>query len=229
MNATTGVGVNRQQVEASIYDVLTRQLSPADAVIPLPGGACWHLLPSSAALVGADMELMRHPRREFRLREALAKIGGQYDFVLLDCPPALTLITLNALVASDAVIIPLQCEYYALEGLTSLLDTINHINKNFNNRLEIEGIVRTMYDARNTLTLDVSEQLTKHFGEKLYQTVIPRNVRLAEAPSHGLPVYRYDRYSKGALAYMQMASEFLKHQRLYTPGVRNDKDENEEE
>lgn len=211
MSTTVGVGVLPAQVQASVYDLILGTKPFADARISLDEDR-WHLLPSSADLAGADLELAAMEHREFRLRRLLAELKDAYDFVLMDCPPALTLVTLNALVASDGVIIPLQCEYYALAGLASLLDTLERVRLNFNSALQIEGVLRTMYDPRNALTLAVSRQLTEHFGDKLYRTIIPRNVRLAEAPSHGLSAYAYDRFSKGAIAHEVLAQEFIRRQ-----------------
>lgn len=211
MNATVGIGVLPAQVQASVYDLILGTKPFADVCISLDEDR-WHLLPSSADLAGADLELVAMENREFRLRGLLSEIKDAYDFVLIDCPPALTLVTLNALVASDGAIIPLQCEYYALAGLASLLDTLKRVRLNFNPDLQVEGILRTMYDPRNALTLAVSRQLTEHFGDKLYRTTIPRNVRLAEAPSHGLSAYAYDRSSKGAIAHEVLAQEFIRRQ-----------------
>lgn len=210
MNATIGVGVDRASYDYSVYDLLTDD-GPAlpDVVIPIQQKGGWDLLPASTDLIGADIELSRLKQREFRLRKALSSYINNYDFVLIDCPPALTLVTLNALVASDGVIIPLQCEYYALEGLRALLDTLERVQQNFNPALNVEGVLRTMYDPRSNLTRNISKQLDEYFGDKLYRTVIPRNVRLAEAPGQGLSAYDYDKFSKGAVAYEVLALELL--------------------
>jgi len=167
------------------------------------------LVPANRELAGAEVELVDLPERETRLREAIKEVEDGYDFVLIDCPPALNLLTVNGLCAAQAVMIPMQCEYFALEGLSDLVQTIKKVRVNLNPRLEIEGLLRTMYDPRNTLSQQVSDQLQQHFGDKVYRTVIPRNVRLAEAPSHGVPVINLDRQSKGALAYLALAGEML--------------------
>lgn len=217
MNATTGVGVERSSVEVSAYDVLVDGARLQDSLIKLKKN--WHLLPSSADLTGADIELLPKQRREFKLKDALLGTSKHYDWVLIDCPPALTVVTLNALVASDGVIIPLQCEYYALEGLAALLDTLERVRDEFNAPLYIRGVLRTMYDARNILTKDVSRQLEEHFSDTLYTTTIPRNIRLAEAPSHGLSAHDYDPLSRGALAYRELAQEFLQQKPACAPGA----------
>ena len=170
----------------------------------------YDIVPSNADVTAAEVELLEIEGKEFRLRDALAIERAEYDYIIIDCPPSLNMLTVNALAAADSVIIPMQCEYYALEGLSALLDTIDQIQQVLNPKLEIEGLLRTMYDPRNSLTRDVSQQLTGHFGDKVYRTVIPRNVRLAEAPSHGLPVLNYDKQSKGALAYLALAGEMLR-------------------
>jgi chromosome partitioning protein len=169
----------------------------------------YDVLPSNRDLAGAEVEMVELDQRELRLKQALTSVSDQYDFVLIDCPPALSMLTLNGLCAAHGVIIPMQCEYYALEGLSDLVETIKRVRSHLNPRLEIEGLLRTMYDPRNTLSLQVSQQLTQHFGSKVYRTVIPRNVRLAEAPSYGRPVLEFDRQSKGALAYLALAGEML--------------------
>jgi chromosome partitioning protein len=168
------------------------------------------LVPANRDLAGAEVELVEVAHRETRLKDALGAIAGEYDFVLIDCPPALNLLTVNGLTAAQAVMIPMQCEYYALEGLTALLNTIRKIRETLNPSLEIEGLLRTMYDPRNNLDNEVSAQLKQHFGDKLYRTIIPRNIRLAEAPSHGKPVITYDMQSKGAQAYLALAGEMLR-------------------
>ena len=169
--------------------------------------AGFDVLPSNADLTAAEVELMNLSRREQRLKEALSEVRPDYDYILIDCPPSLNMLTVNALVAAQSVLIPMQCEYYALEGLSALLQTIESIQSTLNPNLEIEGLLRTMYDPRNSLTVDVSTQLINHFGDKVYGTVIPRNVRLAEAPSYGVPVLVYDRKSRGAIAYLALAGE----------------------
>lgn len=209
-NATMGSGVNKESVTASTYSVLIGGDAIETATLPVESG--YDVVPSNASLSGAEVELIELENRERRLRNALAPIRDKYDYILIDCPPALNLLTINALVAADAVIIPMQCEYYALEGLTALLNTIRRIREGLNPLLEIEGLLRTMYDPRNRLDNEVSAQLKRHFGDKLYRTIIPRNVRLAEAPSYGKAVIAYDLQSKGAQAYLALAGEILRRQ-----------------
>ena len=211
-NATMGSGIEKHELELSLYDVLTGQARTAAAIVNT-GAAGFDLLPSNGDLTAAEVELMTLPRRESRLREALAEVRPDYDYILIDCPPSLNMLTVNALVAAQGVLIPMQCEYYALEGLSALVQTIESIKQTLNPKLEIEGLLRTMYDPRNSLTVDVSAQLMSHFGDKVYGTVIPRNVRLAEAPSHGLPVLTYDRTSRGAVAYLALAGEMNRRTR----------------
>jgi chromosome partitioning protein len=169
----------------------------------------YDVLPANRELAGAEVEMVDIDRRETRLKEALAPLADDYDFILLDCPPALNLLTVNGLTAADAVMIPMQCEYYALEGLSDLVETVKKVRAHLNPTLEIEGLLRTMYDPRNTLAQQVSAQLVQHFGDKVYRTVIPRNIRLAEAPSHGVPALNFDKTSKGAQAYLALAGEML--------------------
>jgi chromosome partitioning protein len=206
-NATTGSGVDKRTARSSIYDVLLGLKPLSEARHRTPGN--FDLIPANRDLAGAEVELVNLPERETRLREALKEFGDAYDFVLIDCPPALNLLTVNGLCAAQAVVIPMQCEYYALEGLSDLVQTIKKVRKQLNPALEIEGLLRTMFDPRNTLAQQVSDQLQQHFGDKVYRTIIPRNIRLAEAPSHGLPVMAFDRQSKGALAYLALAGELL--------------------
>jgi chromosome partitioning protein len=208
-NATMGSGVNKHEVELSSYHVLMEEATVAEAIVPT-GEAGYDLLPSNADLTAAEVQLLQQTRRERRLRDALVEVIVDYDYILIDCPPSLNMLTLNALVASQAVMIPMQCEYYALEGLTALVNTIEEVRSSLNPYLKIEGLLRTMYDPRNRLSGDVTEQLNKHFGDKLYRTVIPRNVRLAEAPSHGLPALMYDKTSRGAKAYLALAGEMIR-------------------
>ncbi len=170
----------------------------------------YDLIPSNEDVTAAEVELIQQPDREQRLRESLTAVRDRYDFILIDCPPSLSMLTVNALAVADGVIIPMQCEYYALEGLSSLLNTLDRIRQKLNPPLQIDGLLRTMYDPRNSLTQEVSRQLHEHFGDRLLRTVIPRNVRLAEAPSHGLPVLLYDKNSKGATAYLALAGELLR-------------------
>jgi chromosome partitioning protein len=209
-NATMGSGIAKEQARASTYEVLLGLDTLEAARVPTEGG--YDLVPANSRLSGAEVELIELDRRERRLRGALETVRGDYDFVLIDCPPALNLLTVNALSAADAILIPMQCEYYALEGLTALLNTVRKIRETLNPRLEIEGLLRTMFDPRNNLDNEVSAQLKEHFGEKLYRTIIPRNVRLAEAPSHGKPVIVYDLQSKGAQAYLALAGEMLRRE-----------------
>jgi len=204
-NATMGSGVDKTRLELSVYDWLVHGARLDDLRRPCPAG--FEIVPSNIELTAAEVELQRLEQREQRLKLALQQAANRYDYVLIDCPPSLNMLTLNALVASESVLIPMQCEYYALEGLSALLDTIEGVRRRANPQLRIEGILRTMYDPRSSLTRDVSRQLLKFFGDKVFRTVIPRNVRLAEAPSHGLPVVLYDRQSRGAVAYMALAGE----------------------
>ena len=208
-NATMGSGVDKSDLDASVYDILVNGLTVSKAKIEAES-AGFDLLGSNVDLTGAEIELLSMDRREFRLKDALMPVQASYDYIVIDCPPSLSLLTINGLVASDTAMIPMQCEYYALEGLSALINTISRITASLNPDLEVEGIVRTMYDPRNSLTKDVSDQLANHFGEKLYRTVIPRNVRLAEAPSYGLPVLYYDKQSRGARAYLALASELAR-------------------
>lgn len=207
-NATMGSGIDKADLEASVYDVLMGDIEAAEAIEPAEASG-YDLLGSSTDLSGAEVELPDMERREYRLRDALLGVRVRYDFILIDCPPALGLLTINGLVAADSVIIPMQCEYYALEGLTALMATIDRLTSSFNPRLRIEGLVRTMYDPRNSLSREVSLQLIDHFGDTVYRTIVPRNVRLAEAPSYGLPILFYDKYSKGSRAYLALAGEVL--------------------
>ncbi|MEX2525202.1 MAG: AAA family ATPase [Gammaproteobacteria bacterium] len=207
-NATMGSGINKNDLEITTYDVLMGDTPIRDAIVR--SEECgYDILPSNADLTGAEVALLEEMARELRLRKAIQDIKDDYEFIFIDCPPALNMLTINALVAADAVIIPMQCEYYALEGLTALLQTIDKIRKYLNPHLRIEGLLRTMYDPRNNLASQVSAQLLEHFGEQVYRTIIPRNVRLAEAPSHGLPIIKYDKASRGALAYLALAGEML--------------------
>ena len=205
-NATMGSGVDKHELELSLYEVLVGKARTKDAIV-YSEEAGFDVLPSNADLTAAEVGLMNLSRREQRLKEALSEVRPDYDYILIDCPPSLNMLTVNALVAAQSVLIPMQCEYYALEGLSALLQTIESIQSTLNPNLEIEGLLRTMYDPRNSLTVDVSTQLINHFGDKVYGTVIPRNVRLAEAPSYGVPVLVYDRKSRGAIAYLALAGE----------------------
>ena len=208
-NATTGSGIDKTGLDVTSGEVLTGEVEIAEATIPkLAAG--YDLLPANGDLTAAEVHLVRTQSGERNLYGALKKVSGRYDFAIIDCPPALNMLTVNALSASENVIVPMQCEYYALEGLSALISTIASIGKSINPRLRVEGILRTMYDPRSSLTNEVSNQLHEHFGDRVYQTVIPRNVRLAEAPSYGQPALLYDRYSKGAVAYLGMAEELLR-------------------
>jgi len=226
-NATTGAGVDKRSLSATVYQVLLGERRIADVRIASEAGG-FDLVPSNRELAGAEIELIELPEREMRLKGALAEALSQmraaisevaldYDFILLDCPPSLSLLTLNGLCAADSVLIPMQCEYYALEGLSDLVQTIKKVRAHLNPALEIEGLLRTMYDPRNTLAQNVAAELERHFGDKLYRTVVPRNVRLAEAPSHGIPALSLDRTSKGAQAYLALAGEILRRMEAPAP------------
>lgn len=205
-NASTGSGIDKTHLKLSIYHVLIGEKTLQEVIVKSEKGG-FDIAPSNRELAGAEVELVNELARETRLKAAIAKLGDSYDVVLLDCPPALNLVTVNALTAANAVMIPMQCEYYALEGLSDLVNTIKKVRAHLNPTLEIEGLLRTLFDNRNMLAHQVSAQLISHFGDKVYKTVIPRNIRLAEAPSYGLPVLSYDRTSKGALAYLELAQE----------------------
>jgi len=206
-----GSGVDKYSVENSVYDVLV-DATEIEKVALAAGEAGYDILPANGDLTAAEVELLDIDHKERRLRLALAAVDGLYDYVLIDCPPSLNMLTLNGMVAADGVLIAMQCEYYALEGLSALLDTITRVSQALNPALGVEGILRTMYDPRNSLTNDVSAQLHSHFGDKVYRTVVPRNVRLAEAPSHGLPAMYYDKNSRGARAYMALAGEIIRRE-----------------
>jgi chromosome partitioning protein len=208
-NATMGSGIDKNAVNSSVYDVLVHRQPVVDVALRSES-AGYDLLPANGDLTAAEVELLNGAEKEYRLRDALAIEHAEYDFIIIDCPPSLNMLTVNALAAADGVLIPMQCEYYALEGLTALLDTIQRVQQVLNSRLQIEGLLRTMYDPRNSLTNDVSAQLATHFGDRVYRTVIPRNVRLAEAPSFGMPILAYDKQSKGAMAYLALAGEMLR-------------------
>ena len=208
-NATTGSGIDNGAVVSSTYDVLINGMVVADAKIAVDASG-YDLLPANVDLSGAEVELMDIPSREHRLRNALESCNSSYDYIIIDCPPSLSLLTLTGLVAANGVIIPMQCEYYALEGLTALIGTISRITNRLNSELEIKGIVRTMFDPRNRLANEVSDDLVDHFGDLVFSTIIPRNVRLAEAPSYGLPIMYYDKQSRGARAHLALAGELVK-------------------
>ena len=206
-NATTGCGVHKREALPTVYQLLIGRSTFAEVRLHTEFG--FDILPANRELAGAEVELIQMERREYRLRDALAVSASDYDFILMDCPPALNLLTVNGLAAADSVIIPMQCEYYALEGLSDLVATLKKVRSHLNSRLQIEGLLRTMYDPRSTLTQQVSAELDSHFGDKVYRTIIPRNVRLAEAPSYAKPVTFFDRNSRGAQAYMALAQEVL--------------------
>ena len=206
-NATTGSGVDKSACDHTVYGVLLGEHPARAAVLRCEGN--YDIVPANRELAGAEVELIGMERREFRLRDALAEVVGDYDFVIIDCPPALNMLTVNGFAAADAVIIPMQCEYYALEGLSDLVGTLRKVKQNLNPRIEIEALVRTMYDPRSTLTVQVSDELKRHYGDKVFDTVIPRNIRIAEAPSFGKPVLLHDPASKGAIAHLQFARELL--------------------
>ena len=212
-NATMGSGINKHEVIKTGYDLLLGHAEIRDVIVYAPD-AGYDLLPGNSDLTAAEVELMDRDNRERRLRAALSYVQKDYEVIMIDCPPSLSILTINALAAAHSVFIPIQCEYYALEGLSALLETIEQVRVAVNTELEIEGLLRTMYDARNNLSNDVSAQLQQHFGDKVYRTIIPRNVRLAEAPSHGLPILHYDRSSRGAAAYLALAGEYV---RRHTP------------
>lgn len=210
-NATMASGINKREITRSACEVLLEEVTAAEAIVPTEG--LFDLLPGNGDLTAAELRLMDALAREHRLKEVLAKVSPNYHTILIDCPPSLNLLTLNALTAADGVLIPVQCEYFALEGLSSLLDTVKAVRHRLNPKLEIEGLLRTMYDVRNNLGNEVSAQLTQHFGDKVLRSIIPRNVRLAEAPSHGLPIHIYDRSSRGAIAYIGLAGEMIRRER----------------
>jgi len=207
-NATMGSGIDKRSLTDTVYQVLLG-LRTAESVRVRSESGGYDLLPANRELAGAEVEMVELDHREVRLKSALAPLAEQYDFILIDCPPALNLLTLNGLVAAEAVLIPMQCEYYALEGLSDLINTIKKVRLHLNPEIQIEGLLRTMFDPRNTLAQQVSDQLEQHFGEKVYATIIPRNVRLAEAPSYGVPAVKFDATCKGSLAYFALTDEVL--------------------
>jgi chromosome partitioning protein len=216
-NATMGCGVDKRNLENSMTDVLLGDSELAAAMVPVDPGR-FTLVPGNQDLVAAEVQLMSMIGREVRLRNALKPVRDHYDVILMDCPPSLNLLTLNALVAADSVLVPMQCEYYALEGLSALMNTVEQIRGSVNADLELEGILRTMYDPRNNLSNEVSGQLLMHFGDKVFRTVIPRNVRLAEAPSFGKAVLYHDKDSRGALAYLALAGEMIRREEELVAG-----------
>ncbi len=211
-NATMGSGVDKNGLERSVTDVLLEEATLREAVIPRPGESGFDLLGANIDLTAAEVQLVSRIGREMRLKRALAGIGDAYDFVIIDCPPALNILTVNALVAAEGLIIPMQCEYYALEGISALMDTVEQVRESVNPDLEVYGVLRTMFDARSNLSNEVSSQLEQYFGRRVFRTLIPRNIRLAEAPSHGLPALQYDRGSRGAMAYLALVGEMLRRE-----------------
>ena len=209
-NATTGSGVDKSGLKRSVYDLLIGSLTINDALVT--NATDYDLLPSNSDLVAAEVDLLKGESRESQLKDAISEIHENYEFILIDCPPSLNMLTINALVAATGVVIPMQCEYYALEGLTAMMETISAIKLELNPSLKIEGILRTMYDPRSKLTSEVNGQLFNYFGDAVYRTVVPRNIRLAEAPSYGQPAIKYDRQSRGAIAYLALAGELLRRQ-----------------
>ena len=226
-NATMGAGIDKRALAKTVYQVLLGELSIADVRVRSESGG-FDLVPANRELAGAEVELVDLPERETRLKDALGTaikqiaeaidpVRDEYDYILLDCPPSLSLLTLNGLCAAQSVLIPMQCEYYALEGLSDLVQTIKRIRSHLNPALEIEGLLRTMYDPRNTLSQQVGNELVRHFGDKVYRTIVPRNVRLAEAPSHGVPALVLDKASKGAQAYLALAGEMVRRHESQPP------------
>lgn len=208
-NATMGSGVDKSQLSVTVLDVLTGEVNTEQALQRSETGN-YDLLPANGDLTAAEVGLLKVKSKESRLRHALMRVKDNYDYIIIDCPPSLSMLTVNSLVSCDGVIVPMQCEYYALEGLSALLDTIRKIAQYLNPKLQVEGILRTMYDPRNSLTNEVTAQLRHHFGDKVYRIAIPRNVRLAEAPSYGKPALAYDKNSKGSLAYLGLAGEIIR-------------------
>ena len=215
-NAAMGCGVDKEEVKHSSYDLLMEEVPAMEIVISLPDIG-FSVIPGNSDLTAAEVQLMKAERKEQRLADALVSIKPDFDFILVDCPPSLNMLTLNAMVAANSLLIPMQCEYYALEGLSALMSTLRNIQESVNPELHLEGILRTMYDDRNRLTKDVSEQLIRYFGDKVFRTCIPRNIRLAEAPSHGLPVLSYDKSSRGAVAYIALAGEMIRKEKKSSP------------
>ena len=207
-NAAMGCGIDKHDITHSGYDLLMEVVDASQTVIHLPS-LKFDVIAGNADLTAAEVELMQAERKELRLAHALEKIKSNYDYILIDCPPSLNMLTLNAMVAANSFLIPMQCEYYALEGISALMSTLKNIQSTVNKTLHLEGILRTMFDDRNRLTKDVSEQLIRYFGTDVFKVCIPRNIRVAEAPSHGLPVLNYDKSSRGAIAYMALAKEIL--------------------
>lgn len=213
-NASSGLGITKKDTEASVYDILIGNIEPSKAVIKTEYKNL-SLIPSGIDLVGAELELVDEPRRDFKLKDALDKISDDYDIIIIDCPPSLGLVTINCLIAAEGIVIPLLCEFYSLEGLSQLTNTINQINKRYNSNLVLLGVLINMYDGRLNLTHQVMNEIKKYFSDKLFKTPIPRNVKLSEAPSFGMPISEYDRYSKGAMAYEAFTKELLEKIKKY--------------
>ncbi|MCL2548497.1 MAG: AAA family ATPase [Symbiobacteriaceae bacterium] len=211
-NSTSGLGIRKEELDACCYNLLLGQAS-AEGILCHTAMPCLKLIPATMALVGAEIELVDLPQREFRLQEGLAPIAAGYDYIIIDCPPSLGLLTLNALCAANSVLIPVQCEFYALEGVSQLLRTIRLVQQHLNPALEIEGALLTMFDGRLNLNTQVAAEIRRHFGDKVYRAQVPRNVRLSEAPSHGMPVLLYDSRSRGAICYRDLAQEVRGHAR----------------
>ena len=209
-NTTSGLGIEKDEAENTIYEVILRTVDIKDAIIKDIFDNL-DIIPSNVNLAGAEIDLIDVDNREYILKDSLAEVKDNYDFMILDCPPSLNMLTVNAMTASNTVLVPIQCEYYALEGLTQLMHTINLVKKKLNKKLELEGVVFTMYDSRTNLSLQVVENVKDNLQEKIYKTIIPRNIRLAEAPSHGLPINIYDKRSTGAESYRNLAQEVIKH------------------
>lgn len=210
-NTTSGVGINKADVAHCIYDVLIEEIHPKEAIVETNIQGL-HLIPATIQLAGAEIELVSTISREVRLKKSLQLVKHEYDYILIDCPPSLGMLTINSLTASDSVIIPIQCEYYALEGLSQLLNTIRLVQKHLNTSLEIEGVLLTMFDARTNLGIQVIEEVKKYFQQKVYRTIIPRNIRLSEAPSHGQSIITYDPRSRGAEVYLELAKEVISYE-----------------
>ena len=215
-NATMASGVNKGELEHSITELLLAESTFAQTLLHTEEG--YDLIPGNIDLTAVEIQLMDMQQRESRLKNALFPVRQQYDYIIIDCPPSLSLLTLNALAASDGIIVPMQCEYFALEGLSSLINTINALKQKLNPQLEIDGIIRTMFDVRNNLANAVSNELIQHFGDVVFRTLVPRNVRLAEAPSHGQSIINYDRSSRGAVAYLGLAAEMIRREKNYVKG-----------
>jgi chromosome partitioning protein len=218
-NATMGCGINKMEVENTTCNVLLGEASAADTIVSAPEGN-FAVMPGNEDLTLAEVRLLQEIGREMKLRKALVPVAGLYDFILIDCPPSINMLTVNALTAADGVLIPMQCEYYALEGLSSLLNTIEQVRDSVNPSLELYGILRTMFDPRNNLANEVAMQLIKHFDRQVFRTIIPRNVRLAEAPSFGRPALLHDRSSRGAISYLALAGEILRREDARKPKLR---------